>query len=384
MHSNAIESSLFSLVFDQASFLAFVTDREGTILRASRYAEELIGRELSGLPFADILINFAQAFNLEQALAAAGTQLLSVTMQNGKPQTFCFHFDDCGERILALGDPTHHDNEALHSSLIALNGEVSNLNRELQKKTVELEKLNELKSRFIGTTAHDLRNPIGGIYGLSKLLMEEATASGDERYAEIFTEMRGSTGFMLGLIENLLSAVTIESGVMQLTLEATDLNELIASNVRRNRIVADARGIGLHVAHAEPLPAIQLDRLKMHQVLNNLISNAVKFSARGSVVTVSAARESTAVVVAVEDRGPGIPASEFQKLFTPFQQTTVRSPDGEAGSGLGLSIVKAIVEEHGGRIGVESEVGVGTTFRVWLPLPTARHPANKEFSNDQG
>ena len=131
----------------------------------------------------------------------------------------------------------------------------------------------------------------------------------------------------------------------------------------------DAKGVQLHVQPGEQLPAMQLDRLKMHQVLNNLVSNAVKFSPRGSVVTVSVAREGAAVVVSVHDSGPGIPASEFEKLFKPFQQTTVRSAGGEASSGLGLSIVKPIVEKHGGRIWVESKVDVGSTFRVSLPVP---------------
>ncbi|MFW5783132.1 MAG: ATP-binding protein [Spirochaetota bacterium] len=370
MSRGGVDASLLSLVFDQASLLAIVIDREGTILRASRYAEELVGREICGLPFSAILVQLASEFDLREALSGPGTRQLIVATPDGLPQTFCFRFTDCGEEILVLGEHTHRDNEALHASLIALNREVSNLNRELQKKTVQLEQLSEQKSRFLGVAAHDLRNPIGGIHGLSGLLMEEATEAGDEVHAEIFAQVRESSGFMLELIEDLLSAVTIESGVMHLKLEPTDLNELIASNARLNQIVADAKGIRLSVEPGEQVPTIQLDRLKMHQVLNNLISNAVKFSPEGSAVTVSVAREDTAVVVSVQDLGPGIPAPELDKLFEPFQQTTVRSPGGEASSGLGLSIVKAIVEKHGGRIWVDSTVDEGSTFRVSLPTAT--------------
>jgi len=364
----AFESTLLSLVFDQASLLAIVMDREGTILRASRYAEDLVGREICGLPFATILVQLASEFDLHEALSAADTRQLTVATPDGLPQTFRFRFTDFGDEILALGEHTHRDNDSLHRSLIALNGEVSNLNRELQKKTVQLEKLSEQKSRFLGIAAHDLRNPIGGIHGLSRILMEEATASGDEAHAEIFAQMRESSGFMLELIEDLLSAVTIESGAMDLNLESLDLNELIASNLRLNRIVADAKGVRLDAQPGAQLPAMRLDRLKMHQVLSNLISNAVKFSPRGSTVTVASAREGSTAVISVQDTGPGIPTSELEQLYSPFHQTTVRSPGGEASSGLGLSIVKSIVEKHGGRISVESEVGVGSTFRVSLPI----------------
>ena len=188
---------------------------------------------------------------------------------------------------------------------------------------------------------------------------------------------------MLELIEDLLGAVTIESGAVKLSLEPTDINELIAASARRNRIVADAKGVGLDVRPAEDAPALCVDRLKTHQVLNNLISNAVKFSKRGSAVTVAAKRDAEAVEVSVADEGPGIPASDLDKLFQPFQRASVRTPDGEPSSGLGLFIARAIVEQHGGRIGVESRVGAGTTFRFSLPLPNETSE-NEEEPHDEG
>ncbi|MFW5783044.1 MAG: sensor histidine kinase, partial [Spirochaetota bacterium] len=111
--------------------------------------------------------------------------------------------------------------------------------------------------------------------------------------------------------------------------------------------------------------------------------NAVKFSRRGSSVSVAAKRDGAAVEVSVADEGPGIPASDLDKLFQPFQQASVRNPDGEPSSGLGLFIAKAIVEQHGGKIRVESRVGVGTTFRFSLPLANETSE-NEEKPHDEG
>ncbi|MFW5880853.1 MAG: sensor histidine kinase [Spirochaetota bacterium] len=383
MADREAEPTLDSLVFDRVSIPAYEIDRDGTIMRASRYAEELAGSSLTGRRFTSTLVDFASEFDLEDALAPPGTQQLTIATRSGLPETFVFHFAECEGGVVAVGEYLRDDNEMLRATLLGLNNEINELNRKLQKQNVELAQLNDLKSRFIGVTAHDLRNPIGGIHQLAGLLLDEAHASGNDEHVEIFTSVRDSTGFMLELIEDLLGAVTIESGAVKLNLEPTDINELIAASARRNRIVADARGVGLDVRPADDAPLLCADRLKTHQVLNNLISNAVKFSRRGSSVSVAARRDAAAVEVSVADEGPGIPASDLDKLFQPFQQASVRNPDGEPSSGLGLFIAKAIVEQHGGRIRVESRVGVGTTFRFSLPLANEASE-NEEKPHDEG
>ncbi|MEO0081904.1 MAG: ATP-binding protein, partial [candidate division WOR-3 bacterium] len=116
------------------------------------------------------------------------------------------------------------------------------------------------------------------------------------------------------------------------------------------------------------LPRVRFDRTRIEQVLNNLVSNALKFSRPGTKVKVSVGQMDGLMAVSVEDRGPGIPADELVKLFRPFSRTSVRSTSGEKSTGLGLAISRKIIEAHGGRIWAESEVGKGSTFHFGLPL----------------
>ncbi|MFW6312948.1 MAG: sensor histidine kinase, partial [Spirochaetota bacterium] len=253
------------LVCDQASVVVLVTDRDGTIRETSRYATELLGPGVCGSRLADWLIDFESSFDLRRAVSSGDPMTLSVATSQGFPQTLRFHFSDCGEELLVMAEPLHQEIDSLHDSLFALNAEISNLNRDLHKKTAELERLNEVKNRFIGMAAHDLRNPIGGIHELAAVLHEEAERKGDESHTEVFSAVRESTGFMLGLIEDMLTAITIESGEMRLNLELTDLNELISSTLRLNRVLADKKGMRLDLQQ-ESVPRVMVDRLKLRQV----------------------------------------------------------------------------------------------------------------------
>jgi hypothetical protein len=135
-----------------------------------------------------------------------------------------------------------------------------------------------------------------------------------------------------------------------------------------NRVLASNKDIEIQTAIDGPLPKMRLDPDKIEQVLNNLISNAIKYSHPNSTITVQLTREDTHVLLSVQDEGQGIPAEDIDKLFKPFQRTSVQSTAGEKSTGLGLVIVKRIVKGHGGKIWVESEVGEGSTFFVSLPF----------------
>jgi len=137
-----------------------------------------------------------------------------------------------------------------------------------------------------------------------------------------------------------------------------------------NRVLAAKKQIEIELMD-EPLPLLLLDASKIEQVLNNLLSNAIKFSPPRTTIRVRVARADDQILLAVQDQGPGIPPNELDKLFKPFQRTSVKSTAGEKGTGLGLSIVKKIVEGHHGKIWVESQVGQGTTFFVALPLSSS-------------
>jgi signal transduction histidine kinase len=215
--------------------------------------------------------------------------------------------------------------------------------------------------------AHDLRNPIGHILTCSDFLREELANVFTEEQLDFLSIIQSSSKFMLQLVEDFLDVSSIESGHLHLDRGISDPCKLLEHNVRLNAMLAQKKHIQVTLQIEGPLPALALDEGKIAQVLNNLISNAIKFSEHGTTVAVRAVAEGSGVRIAVRDQGPGIPEGEHSKLFQPFGKTSVRSTSGESSTGLGLAIVRKIVEGHGGRIWVESLVGVGSVFIFTLP-----------------
>lgn len=255
---------------------------------------------------------------------------------------------------------------SLFNQLTRLNSELANAQRELVRNNTELERLNREKTRFLGMAAHDLRTPLGAIAAYAGFLDEDAGALLNEEQREFLSTIQESSRFMLHLINELLDLSTIESGNLTLKCEPCDLPALLRHSVMLNRTLASRKSIRLDLRLDTMPQALPLDRSKIEQVLNNLIGNAVKFSPPGATITVSAESRGEEVVVAVADHGPGIPAAELQRIFVPFQKGSVRPTAGESSTGLGLAISKRIVEGHEGRIWVESQVGLGSTFYISL------------------
>ena len=254
-----------------------------------------------------------------------------------------------------------------YNDITQLNNELANAQRELAKQNFELDRLNKLKNQFLGMAAHDLRTPIGHIMNYSEFLREDAGDVLNEEQLEFLTTIQSSSEFMLHLINELLDVSAIESGNLRLDRHDADLRKLLENNITLNAVLAKKKPIEVTLEITGEMPVLSLDEPKIEQVLNNLISNAVKFSVPGTAVTVRAGPEGPGVKVSVQDQGQGVPESELGKLFQPFGKTTVRSTAGESSTGLGLAIVRRIVEGHGGKIWVESKVGTGSTFIFTLP-----------------
>lgn len=264
-------------------------------------------------------------------------------------------------RAQAERDSQHYDD------LSRLNNDLATTQRELAKKNSELGRLNEQKNQFLGIAAHDLRNPLEVILTYSQFLIDEAAGRLDPEHLDFVHTIRSSSEFMLRLVDDLLDLAKIESGRLDLDLSEVDLAEVLERNVSRNGTLAQKKEIEVLLRCDPGLPALRIDALKIEQVLNNLIGNAIKFSPPGSTVEVRAEESGGRVVLAVRDEGPGIPAEDLDLLFRPFSRAGARPSAGEKSTGLGLAIVKRIVEGHGGEIRVESEQGKGSTFFVTLP-----------------
>lgn len=261
----------------------------------------------------------------------------------------------------------------LNNELVATQRELSKANSELERVNTELRRLDGLKNRFLGMAAHDLRSPLGAIMNYTEFLIDETgdVLSGEHR--KFLNIIHESSEFMLGLVDDLLDVATIESGKLILDLVKVDIRQVIRQTVAIHSVLAAKKNITITV-NMEEIPVILADGPKLSQVFGNLVSNAVKFSHPGSSVAIEM-RPNRAenggiegVTTVISDTGLGIPAEELSKLFAPFGRTTVRSTSGEKNSGLGLAIARRIVEGHGGRITVHSEVGKGTEFSVCLPL----------------
>ncbi|MCA9794706.1 MAG: hybrid sensor histidine kinase/response regulator [Candidatus Eremiobacteraeota bacterium] len=242
------------------------------------------------------------------------------------------------------------------------------LRQDLVWRNQELVKLNDQKNHLLGMAAHDLRNPLGVITGYAKILGRGMLGPLTQQQTEVSQLIYSAGSRMLALLNDLLDISQIESGHLQLSIREVNPRELFQESVKLNCYRAIAKQIELIEQIVEPVPeSIRVDPGKMQQVFENLLSNAVKFSHSNTTVTARMRAESEQLLVEVADQGPGIPPDEVDRLFEPFSRTSVRATAGEKSTGLGLAIVKRIVEGHGGKIEVDSRLGEGTTFTVWLP-----------------
>jgi PAS domain S-box-containing protein len=240
-----------------------------------------------------------------------------------------------------------------------------------EREQVErLRELDRLKDEFVATVSHELRTPLTSILGYVKLLRELETSEDGAGFLDV-VERNGRR--LLALVDDLLLVARIGSSRVELEREACDLAAVLHHCVASARPRAEAKGVALAL-EAEPLP-LHGDTQRLAQVFDNLISNALKFTPEGGSVTVRGRVEGGVVVAEVEDTGIGIPPAEQDRVFTRFFRSSSAVERAVQGTGLGLTIAKAIVEAHGGTIGFRSAEGEGTTFRVELPRRAAEHPA---------
>jgi two-component system sensor histidine kinase/response regulator len=248
---------------------------------------------------------------------------------------------------------------------------------ELRHARERLREMNDEKNEFMGIAAHDLRNPLSAIKGFSEMIVEDAQslrrreAKDPElcfRELEEWGDRIGvTTTRMMEMVQNLLDANRIERGEMQLNLAPTDLGPALNSAIETQRPRATAKQQTIHL-ESEPAPAMVLvDPSVIVQVLENLVSNAVKYSLPGKEIFVRLKKHTQGVRVEVQDQGPGLSEQDQKKLFGKFARLSAKPTGGEHSTGLGLSIVKRMVEAMNGKVWCESELGKGATFLVEFP-----------------
>lgn len=263
-------------------------------------------------------------------------------------------------------DEEHTSERRLFELLTATNNDMAVLHRELGQKTRALEEAITRNNEFLGMVAHDLRNPLHVIGGMSKVLLRSSNVSDRER--DLLKSIAASSLFMGRLVDDLLQVSELAAGKLRLDRESFSLGELVMERHALQRLAAAEKGISLECRLRADAPPISGDRMRLTQVIDNLLSNAIKYSQPSTAVTVQLHTGRDMIRLSVRDRGQGIPKDELGRLFKPFGVTSTRATAGEKSTGLGLMIVKRIAEAHQGCVHVRSRPGVGSTFHLFLPL----------------
>jgi PAS domain S-box-containing protein len=310
------------------------------------------------------------------------------------------------ETVVSYNAATFHDRDRKLQGVFAAARDVTERKRfeqALHEKNIELEHASRMKSEFLATMSHELRTPLNAIIGFSEALKDglvgPMSASQQEYMGDIFT----SGQHLLSLINDILDLSKVEAGMMELDLDAVDLTGLLSNSLAIVKEKAMAHSIGLLLDIDDDLGVPQLDMRKTKQIVYNLLSNAVKFSPRGASVTLYARRVARAAVgtiagdwpafgfaladneydefleIVVGDSGIGISEPDMATLFQAFRQIDSSLARKFEGTGLGLAMVKQLVEIHGGTVAVASSVGQGSRFAAWLPLRSAAAPPDIEL-----
>jgi signal transduction histidine kinase/DNA-binding response OmpR family regulator len=248
----------------------------------------------------------------------------------------------------------------------ALNAKLGAANKELELRNREVERANRLKSEFLASMSHELRTPLNAIIGFSDLLAEQIAGALSSKQLRFVNHIQQGARHLLALINDILDLSKVEAGRLELNRESVLVAVVLADVLTGIRSLAAAKSIVVH-SSIGPDVTVFADRIRFKQILLNLLSNAVKFTPDGGKIWVEAIERRGRLTVSVSDTGLGIPIEEQEAIFDAFHQAGATTRGIKEGTGLGLAITKRLVEEHGGRIWVESELGKGARLSFTMP-----------------
>ncbi|HLM56552.1 MAG TPA: sensor histidine kinase [Pyrinomonadaceae bacterium] len=258
--------------------------------------------------------------------------------------------------------------EEKREQMEALNNRLEASNRELNEANAKLREMSAMKEEFLALTTHDLRSPLTVISGVINFFSSGRLGDLTSEQKNMVQMMERNTQNLIELVNDLLDASKLESGTMRLDAASIELRGLVEELSNQMLPLAREKEIALEERIPEDLPFLKADRAKLRRVLVNLVSNALKFTPRGGRVELNARPEGPGWVrVSVADTGVGIPPDDLSDIFDKYAQARSRATRSEKGTGLGLYITRQLVELHGGRIEVQSEVGKGSTFSFTIP-----------------
>jgi PAS domain S-box-containing protein len=380
------------------------TDPRGIITDVNRQTEALTGctrDELIGAPFKN--------YFTEPGRAEVGIHRV---LNEGRVTNYelTARARDGTLTVVSYNATTFHDRDRRLQGVFGAARDMTELKRfeqTLQQKNLELEGASRMKSEFLANMSHELRTPLNAIIGFSEVLKDGLMGELTDQQRGFIGDIFGSGKHLLSLINDILDLSKVEAGKMTLDLEPVQVSSLFANSLSIIREKAAARRIRLSMEADDALGSIDVDARKVKQIVYNLLSNAVKFTVEGGHVTLRARRVPRADVglpsgpwvgrtfplvaesefaefleIGVTDSGIGIPPEGLDRLFKPFSQIDSGLARRFEGTGLGLAMVKLLAELHGGAVCVESAVGEGSRFTVWLPLRAAT-AAQADLASDE-
>jgi signal transduction histidine kinase len=286
-----------------------------------------------------------------------------------------------GQALLELGMITREAlDETVTAQILELHNKINEANlslkQRIEERTVELRQaleqlteLNQLKANFIANISHELRTPLTQIKGYLDIVSDEALGTLNTRQKEAISVVKKAEERLERLIDDLIQFSLVSRGDLSLNMHQVDPIGLIRSSVERSRTKAAQLNIDLKVENPQTLPSFYADEDKLGWVLNQLLDNALKFTAAGGTVCIGCYQVDDGMVgFSVKDTGIGIPGSRINEIFEPFHQLDGSTTRKYTGTGLGLAMVRKIIEAHGSQINVQSEVGHGSTFDFQFPI----------------
>jgi PAS domain S-box-containing protein len=359
---NEVTNDLLRVIVEEARDYAFIVlDRSGGIQRWNRGAELLFGH-----PAEEILgRHFSALFTIEDVHAGVPEKELERAVLEGRAEDQRWHARRDGTRFYADGVTTAVRWENGVAAFVKISRDATSLKHaeeERQRLLVREQQLNREKDDFFAAVSHELRTPLTAITGWLALL--ERDPDDRELVQDAIASVRQASETLTKLVDDLLDSIRARSGKMRVVTKPADLAEVAGAAIRAFRLPCQAKRLTVHEDLGTGVMVL-CDETRMHQVISNLVSNAIRHSAEGGRIDIRLRTESDLAVFEVTDHGEGIDASLLPFVFEPFRQQR----GAKVGLGLGLAIARSLMELHGGTIQAESPgPGQGSTFRIRLPL----------------
>ncbi|MDP2671375.1 MAG: ATP-binding protein [bacterium] len=337
----------------------FVVGKDGKVLIFNKACEEMLGVKFSDIAEKDIdkVIQFYE-----------GDQLLSVRDLFPKKHANKDQVVATKSNVKATGPAGKEVYVDMVSSAIA-EGDMVNLGAIITLHDVSKEKeLEEMKLDFVSMAAHELRTPLTSIRGYLSVLQEDVGTKLDQEEKAFLDKAFISSNQLAALVENLLSVSRIERGALKVQAEKADWASIVNEVYTNFQNLAEQKNIKLSYSPGKDLLPVMVDKFRIGEVISNLVANALQYTKAYGSVEIITQKEKDGVLTQIKDNGQGIPETAIPKLFTKFFRVSGALEQGSKGTGLGLYISKAIIDMHGGKIWVESELGKGSTFNFIVPF----------------